>query len=103
MVIDLIERPFIIQRSPLMSAADRMVLRVMAEHFNAKWMARDKEGSVVFFDEKPEKITAVWDTPRGFVGWSDHYDTDLVSWDDEEPFNITEALESFDCDDDEVT
>lgn len=76
----------------------RRQLANMLELFGSKWLTRDHDGTVRAFPEKPVKGIGVWLMPSNTKTKGEmHTITDksfemVVSWDDEEPFDIAAAL-----------
>ena len=58
-----------------------------ARALGCKWIAKDKDGLIYAFTEKPYKMTTVWNVENG-----EHYVIQIpisfIHWDDEEPYYI---------------
>lgn len=65
-----------------------------------KWMARDRDGILYFYNKKPIKLNTIWnieDYGYGFGDLSHLFKSktfSFITWDDEEPTSIDELLGS---------
>lgn len=68
----------------------------LLKHWNKKYnyIARDKDGSLYIYRDKPSKNEDVWSTEYGFARAERNFDGlfRLISWTDKEPMNIEELL-----------
>lgn len=55
-----------------------------------KWLARDKDGRLCGFDNKPFKIENEWDIDSGLADYIKETDStySFIKWEDEEPYEI---------------
>ena len=80
------------------TADQRLFMYTLYTYMGVRYMAKDINNLVGFFSERPEKGMAFWylhgkegHSPGSKV-WFEGFTTDLVSWYDEEPFSLEEAL-----------
>jgi len=78
-------------KKPKLTEAEKIILENLPKEH--KWIARDKNGKIYTYTNKPKKIEIVW---------SDNVDCEgitifnhlfqFIKWEDEEPYNIEELL-----------
>lgn len=84
-----------------LSEAERVILENLDEKY--KWIARDKDNELYVYEKKPLKTdTDAWSNataPTLYESLSAfNHLFEFVKWEDEEPYNIEELLESEDED-----
>lgn len=75
---------------PKLSKKDRMFLSLFRKNWN--YMARNQDGALYAFDEKPRKFGKQWLPEVGEAAYLSSYAFDLnfpmIKWEDEEPWEI---------------
>lgn len=60
-----------------------------------KWIARDKDNNLCFFESKPHKLNSFWNNGeyiQCIIVFNHLFQ--FIKWEDEEPYNIQELLEN---------
>lgn len=76
----------------VLTEAEKVILKNVDSSY--KYIARDKNGSLYIFNEKPIKEYEVWNAPSDYCrlkGFEHLFK--FVLWEDEQPYNIEELLE----------
>lgn len=74
-----------------LTEAEKIILKNLDSNY--KYIARDKDGSLYIFNEKPTKEDEFWDTPSYYCRLEafEHL-FKFVQWEDTEPYEIAELL-----------
>lgn len=82
---------------PKINQEEYVLLKSLSDYW--KWIARDKNGRLYKFQEKPKKVISFqWnDRQQTWLGMSgDRFQ--FIQWEDEEPHNIAELIEEYEKD-----
>lgn len=90
------EAPVIWERkeAPLLSEAEYHILK----NANAQWklIARDEDGDLFIYNEKPYKSTSYWEYTSKYTELGIYIHLfPFVKWEDDEPWEITKLLERY--------
>lgn len=77
---------------PVLNEKQRLELRYLSSIKGYKWVARNDNGSVHAFKEKPIKDLVRWKSRTGYMRVEIKYD--FISWEDKEPYSILELFSS---------
>ena len=68
---------------------EKVILRNVPQYY--KWIARDENGVVCLYPDKPHKSKTIWDSYGALFPF--HHLFQFIKWEDEEPYSIEELLE----------
>ena len=88
-IIDILNGKCIIKKSFVYTATDKIILEY-AKLCGYKYIAKDKNGIIFSYKDKPEKDDGAWDSYEDFMRIE--ADTSLCSWEDEEALEIEKIL-----------
>ena len=83
-IADLIINPNIIHKIKKLTKEDEIVINY-AKLLGFNWIAKDANGQVYAYEEKPIKLTKIWDEESCHNLKSN---ISILSWEDEEPYYI---------------
>lgn len=66
----------------------KFIVLKYAKYCGFKWLAKDKNGAIYGYYEKPIKNVETWRGEGGKI----HTDLDFLSWEDEEPYEINISI-----------
>lgn len=91
--VEQIKKWFFEEWKPKLTEDEKVILRNL--HKKYKWIARDGNGDIFIFPDKPIKYESVWDycgrESKSLILFS--YLFEFIKWSDEEPYSIEELLE----------
>ena len=70
---------------------EKAILKVLLKE-KYKWIARDKNGCLYIYENKPEKRISIWGASGLAMRPFDHL-FQFIQWEDDEPYSIEELLE----------
>ena len=78
-------------KKPQLTDAERVILENLPKEY--KWIARDKNGYLYVYADKPEKNNFIYKVQKTYYefGMFNHL-FQFIKWEDEEPYNIEELL-----------
>lgn len=70
---------------------EKTILRNLQE--TCKWIARDKDGRLFVYPDKPSKAVTAWGSTRGYT-FLDSFNHlfQMIRWEDDEPWKIDDLL-----------
>ena len=68
---------------------EKVILRNVAQYY--KWIARDGNGVVCLYPDKPHKSKTIWENIFGIL-FPFHHLFQFIKWEDDEPYLIEELL-----------
>ena len=74
---------------PKLTEDEKAILRNVPQYY--KWIARDGNGVVCLYPDKPHKSETIWDSYGALFPF--HHLFQFIKWEDEEPYSIEELLE----------
>ena len=78
------------KEKPQLTGAEKEILRNLPKEY--KWIARDKNGSIFLYIDKPVKRN-FWFDDFGTIRLPFDHLFQFIKWEDEEPYSIEELLE----------
>ena len=73
---------------PKLTEDEKAILRNVPQYY--KWIARDGNGVVCLYPDKPHKSKTIWDSYGTLFPF--HHLFQFIQWEDEEPYSIEELL-----------
>ena len=73
---------------PKLTEDEKAILRNLPQYY--KWIARDGNGVVCLYPDKPHKSKTIWDSYGALFPF--HHLFQFIKWEDEEPYSIEELL-----------
>lgn len=82
------------EKAPLLSEAEYHILKNVTATW--EWIARDEDGGLFIYTEKPYKSTSYWKYTSKYIelGIYEHLFS-CVKWEDDEPWEIAKLLERY--------
>ena len=77
------------KEKPKPTEDEKVILRNVPQYY--KWIARDGNGVVCLYPDKPHKSKTIWDSYGTLFPF--HHLFQFIKWEDEEPYSIEELLE----------
>ena len=77
------------EKKLVISEDEKAILRNVPQYY--KWIARDGNGVVCLYPDKPHKSETIWDSYGALFPF--HHLFQFIKWEDEEPYSIEELLE----------
>ena len=77
------------RKDPKLTEDEKAILRNVPLYY--KWIARDGNGVVCLYPDKPHKSKTIWDSKYGAL-FPFHHLFQLIKWEDEEPYLIEDLL-----------
>lgn len=87
----IIDDPGLVIEGDTLTADQRNLLMCLYRFMGVKWLAMDMTGTVGMFSHKPEKGLTAWYADEGSKAWFEEFHTDVVTWEDDEPFDVPTA------------
>jgi len=69
---------------------EEQIVIAYARLLGYKWLAKDKNGEVCGFSEKPSKSSSVWTVSNGDYNYLEYDNISFLSFEDKEPYYIGE-------------
>ena len=85
-ILDILKNKLKIQRIYKPTKKEQLAIDY-ARAIGCKWIAKDKEGWISGFTEKPHKTIEIWNTKNGEI-YPINIPISFIHWDDEEPYYI---------------
>ena len=76
------------RKDPKITEDEKVILRNVPQYY--KWIARDGNGVVCLYPDKPHKSKTIWDSYGTLFPF--HHLFQFIKWEDEEPYLIEELL-----------
>ena len=76
------------KEKPQLTEDEKAILRNVPQYY--KWIARDGNGVVCLYPDKPHKSKTIWDSYGALFPF--HHLFQFIKWEDEEPYSIKELL-----------
>ena len=76
------------RKDPKITEDEKVILRNVPQYY--KWIARDGNGVVCLYPDKPHKSKTIWDSYGTLFPF--HHLFKFIKWEDEEPYLIEELL-----------
>ena len=76
------------KEKPKLTEDEKVILRNVPQYY--KWIARDGNGVVCLYPDKPHKSKTIWDSYGALFPF--HHLFQFIQWEDEEPYSIEELL-----------
>ena len=76
------------KEEPKLTEDEKVILRNVPQYY--KWIARDGNGVVCLYPDKPHKSKTIWDSYGALFPF--HHLFQFIKWEDEEPYLIEELL-----------
>ena len=76
------------KEEPKLTEDEKAILRNVPQYY--KWIARDGNGVVCLYPDKPHKSKTIWDSYGALFPF--HHLFQFIKWEDEEPYSIKELL-----------
>ena len=76
------------KEKPKLTEDEKVILRNVPQYY--KWIARDGNGVVCLYPDKPHKSKTIWDSYGALFPF--HHLFQFIKWEDEEPYSIKELL-----------
>jgi len=96
-LMQIINNPNLIEDIPKITYTEKQInaFKSLVELFKLKFVARDKEGSLWGYVEKPVRHCDVWEYGANIVDLDalDKEIFDFIKWEDAEPFDLVKSLE----------
>ena len=73
---------------PKLTEDEKAILRNVPQYY--KWIARDGNGVVCLYPDKPHKSKTIWDSYGALFPFPHLFQ--FIKWEDEEPYSIEELL-----------
>lgn len=86
-LMEIIDDPSMVVVGDVITANERSLLLSLSVFMGVKWMAKDMNGTIGMFTDKPERGIAAWYATSGSKMWFEQLTSDLVTWEGEEPFD----------------
>ena len=82
------------EKVPLLSEAEYYVLKNSSKRW--KWIARDRDGDLYLYNNKPSKRNVCWNNDNGYIDLTvfNHLFSH-IEWEDDNPWSITNLLERY--------
>ena len=77
------------RKDPKITEDEKVILRNVPQYY--KWIARDGNGVVCLYPDKPHKSKTIWDSYGTLFPF--HHLFQFIKWEDEEPYSIEKLLE----------
>ena len=77
------------KEEPKLTEDEKTILRNVPQYY--KWIARDGNGVVCLYPDKPHKSKTIWDSYGALFPF--HHLFQFIKWEDDEPYSIEELLE----------
>ena len=77
------------EKKLVISEDEKTILRNVPQYY--KWIARDGNGVVCLYPDKPHKSKTIWDSYGALFPF--HHLFQFIKWEDDEPYLIEELLE----------
>lgn len=74
---------------PKLTEDEKAILRNVPQYY--KWIARDGNGVVCLYPDKPHKSKTIWDSYGALFPF--HHLFQFIKWEDDEPYLIEDLLE----------
>lgn len=76
------------KEAPKLTEDEKAILRNVPQYY--KWIARDGNGVLCLYPDKPHKSKTIWDNYGALFPF--HHLFQFIKWEDEEPYSIGELL-----------
>ena len=76
------------KEAPKLTEDEKAILRNVPQYY--KWIARDGNGVVCLYPDKPHKSKTIWDSYGALFPF--HHLFQFIKWEDDEPYSIEELL-----------
>ena len=77
------------KEKPKLTEDEKVILRNVPQYY--KWIARDGNGVVCLYPDKPHKSKTIWDSYYGAL-FPFHHLFQFIKWEDDEPYLIEDLL-----------
>ena len=77
------------KEKPKPTEDEKVILRNVPQYY--KWIARDGNGVVCLYPDKPHKSKNIWESYYSAL-FPFHHLFQFIKWEDEEPYSIEELL-----------